>query len=157
MTQEGPSRRDDPSALRLLADHNPQHDYDKTSESPSRWTPPSIAIDKCCGMIKHEARVWCVMTVPCIIDLARLQAGFVVFTPFAGAPSTACAMNSLPGRGRYGWAGGGMHATMLRVYRIMPCIEHPISGSICAELHGKWNNFKSSFVSSRLAADVISF
>lgn len=84
------------------------------------------------------------MTVPCIIDLARLQAGFVVFTPFAGAPSTACAMNSLPGRGRYGWAGGGMHATML-------------SGSICAELHGKWNNFKSSFVSSRLAADVISF
>jgi hypothetical protein len=108
-------------------------------------------------MIKHEARVWCVMTVPCIIDLARLQAGFVVFTPFAGAPSTACAMNSLPGRGRYGWAGGGMHATMLRVYRIMPCIEHPISGSICAELHGKWNNFKSSFVSSRLAADVISF
>lgn len=97
------------------------------------------------------------MTVPCIIDLARLQAGFVVFTPFAGAPSTACAMNSLPGRGRYGWAGGGMHATILRVYRIMPCIEHPISGSICAELHGKWNNFKSSFVSSRLAADVISF
>ena len=50
-----------------------------------------------------------------------------------------------------------MHATMLRVYRIMPCIEHPISGSICAELHGKWNNFKSSFVSSRLAADVIKF
>lgn len=50
-----------------------------------------------------------------------------------------------------------MHATMLRVYRIMPCIEHPIGGSISAELHGKWNNFKSSFVSLRLAADVISF
>ena len=76
-------------------------------------------------MIKHEARVWCVMTVPCIIDLARLQAGFVVFTRFAGAASTACAMNSLPGRGRHGWA-GSMHAALLLVYRVMPCIEHPI-------------------------------
>ena len=65
------------------------------------------------------------MTVPCIIDLARLQAGFVVYAPFAGASSSACAMNSLPGRGRYGWA-GGMHATLLRVYRVMPCIAHPI-------------------------------
>ena len=45
--------------------------------------------------------------------------------PFAEAPSTAYAMNSLPGRGRYGWA-GGMHATLLRVYGVMPCIEHPI-------------------------------
>ena len=33
VTQEGPSRRDDPSALRLLADHNPQHDYDNERES----------------------------------------------------------------------------------------------------------------------------
>ena len=92
----------------------------------SRCTPPSIEIDTGCGMIEPEARVWCVMTVPCIIDLACLQAGFVVFIPFAGAPSTACAMNSLPGRGRYGWAGGGMRATMFRVYGVMPCIEHLI-------------------------------
>ena len=28
VTQEGPSRRDAPSALRLLADLNPQHDPD---------------------------------------------------------------------------------------------------------------------------------
>ena len=77
-------------------------------------------------LIRNEARVWfCIFAVPCIIDLARLQAGFVVFTLFAEAPSTACAMYSLPGRGRYGWA-GGMHATLLRVYRVMPCIEHPI-------------------------------
>ena len=33
VTQEGPSRRDDPSALRLLADHSPQHDYDNERES----------------------------------------------------------------------------------------------------------------------------
>ena len=33
VTQEGPSRRDDPCALRLLADHNPQHDYDNERES----------------------------------------------------------------------------------------------------------------------------
>lgn len=65
------------------------------------------------------------MTVPCFIDLARLQAGFVVFPPFAEAPSTACAMYSLPGRGRHGWA-GGMHAALLLVYRVMPRIEHPI-------------------------------
>lgn len=30
-------------------------------------------------------------------------------------------------------------------------------GTISAELHGKWNIFKFSFVSSRLAADVIIF
>ena len=33
VTQEGPSRSDDPCALRLLADQNPQHDYDNERES----------------------------------------------------------------------------------------------------------------------------
>lgn len=32
-----------------------------------------------------------------------------------------------------------------------------LGGTISAELHGKWNIFKFSFVSSHLAADVISF
>lgn len=50
-----------------------------------------------------------------------------------------------------------MHATLLRAYRVMPCIEQPIGWFDQCEVHGKWDNLTFSRVSSRLAADVIIF